>query len=289
MKDYLAGNESSFLRKIDIRLKIIFAFVLSGLVVLVDSLPALTILTFAGLLFYLATKPNISQIKLMCLTIIPFIWGLMVSQGIFYNRFPRTVLFELLAPNMLFNDGLRIYIQGVHYGLIQSLRMVAMVFTGYAICFSTPVDTFLQGLIALKIPFSISFMAATAMRFIPVAAREFTIVRDAMKLKGYQPFKNGITHTIKMEVLALRPILTGSIRRSEEIALSIITRGFTFENERSSLHEHRFKAHHWLVIILFFSILIAVFAIKLLFWLYQLEIYYTPELRSLYSFSRNWL
>jgi energy-coupling factor transport system permease protein len=217
------------------------------------------------------------------------VWGLMFSQGLFYAMEPRYVLINLIPPNPLFKYGLNLYAQGIHYGAVQSLRMVAASLTGFAICFSTEPDQFLRGLLSIKIPFSLSFMAVSAIRFIPIVAQETATVRHAMRLKGYRPFKCGIQDTIQSEIAVLRPVLAATIRRSQEIALSIQTRGFSMDSRRSSWIESTLSDKQKVVLLAILIILLAATAIKMAFLLYQWELFYCAWLRPVYGFVRTYM
>ncbi|NQT14648.1 MAG: energy-coupling factor transporter transmembrane protein EcfT [Planctomycetes bacterium] len=282
-------NATSPLGRLDVRLKMAIAFSMSLLVVLVDSVPMLATVAVAGVLLFLLGWPNVSQVKLVCVTLALVVWGLMLSQGIFYSRFPRHALVVLVQPNWLFADGLKVYAEGLHHGLVQSLRFTAMGLAGYAICFSTEPDRFLRGLLAMRVPFSLSFMAVSAIRFLPLVAEEFRAVRTAMRMKGYRPFRGGLRDTIRVEVAGLRPVLAGTIRRSQEVALSILTRGFTLDAKRTSLYHERFRAWHWVALTGMITVVGAIGLCKVLFWLYEHEVYYAAGLRPLYSLVRNWL
>ncbi len=285
-----------FIRKIDspvgrmdVRLKMVFGFSMSLVAIMVDSLLTLSAAAMIGIIFFILSRPNITQVKLVLFSIGLIVWSLMVSQGMFYNQFPRNVLVVLMEPNMFFREGLHIYQQGIYHGLIQSFRFIAMIFTGYAICFSTEPDRFMTGLLAIRVPFSLAFMSVTAIRFLPVIVNEFKTVRTAMYLKGYRFFQFGICHLIKTEISALRPIIIGTINRSQEVALSILTRGFDIEGSRTSLYEERFKPHHWVILTGLVVFIGGLLYCKVMFWLYQSEVYYMVELRPLYAFVRNWL
>jgi len=287
--DYFNRNSDSPFGMLDVRLKMTLGFAISVLVVIVDTLVPLCVCAFAGIICFALCRPNKKQILLVGITTLLMIWGLMISQGLFYAQVPRHAIVVLLDPNLFFKTGLKIYAEGIHYGAVQSLRMIAATLAGYAICFSTEPDQFLRGLRAVRIPFSLSFMAVSAIRFIPVVAQEIVTVRNAMRLKGYRPFRYGFIDTVRSEISALRPILAGTIRRSEEMALSIQTRGFSIIGKRSSWVETTFSQSNK---ILLWSILGFVFMVvicKTLFWLYQWEILYTPALRPLYGFVRYWL
>jgi energy-coupling factor transport system permease protein len=282
-------NTSSPLGRLDVRLKLAIGFFMSLLVVLVDRLPTLAACAGIGLGLFLASRPNASQVKLAAVTSLLVVWALIFSQAIFYNRFPRRALVVLVEPNWFFADGLKIYAEGISYGMIQSLRILAVGLSGYAICFSTEPDRFMRGLLAMRVPYSLSFMAVTAIRFLPLVAEEFRAVRTAMRLKGYRPFRGGIASTVRTEVASLRPILAGTVRRSQEVALSILARGFALDAKRTSLCEDRFRAWHWAVLLGMIAVVAAIAACKVLFWLYQHEVYYAAGLRPLYALVREWL
>ncbi|HOZ45708.1 MAG TPA: energy-coupling factor transporter transmembrane component T [Candidatus Hydrogenedentes bacterium] len=277
------------LGRLDVRVKLALGFFISVQVVLAGSPPCLAILALMGLTIFALAWPTRAQLGLTAASLGLLIWGTVLSQGFFYSEYPRTVLVQLVPSNGLFRDGLNIYREGLRYGLIQSLRLAAVMLTGYAICFTTDPDRFLRGLLAMRFPFSFAFMAVTAIRFIPMAAHEFGTVRTAMRLKGYRPFQLGLRDTVATEIAGLRPVLAGAIRRSEEVALSIVTRGFAFGRARTALHEERLKPWHWGILAVMGGMLVGVAACKVLFWLYLSQIYYTSDLRDLYNFTRQWL
>jgi energy-coupling factor transport system permease protein len=287
--DYFNRNTKSPFGVLDVRLKMAIGFAVSLLVILVDTLASLSFCALLGTCCFVLCYPNRKQAGLVGITTALIVWGLMFSQGIFYTNEPRHALFTLLPPNPIFTSGLKVYSQGVYHGAVQSLRIIAATLSGFAICFSTEPDKFLRGLLSVKIPFSLSFMAVSAIRFIPVVAQEISTVRNAMRLKGYRPFSRGLADTVVSEIAVLRPVLAGTIRRSQEIALSIQTRGFSMNGRRTSWTESslttRDKCALWLIGI----VVLAVTTGKTLFWLYQWELFYSAWLRPLYGFVRLWL
>ena len=80
-------NAASRLGRLDVRLKMAIAFSMSLLVVLVDSLPMLGAVAAIGLVLFLLGRPNAAQVKLIGVTLVLVVWGLILSQGIFYSRF----------------------------------------------------------------------------------------------------------------------------------------------------------------------------------------------------------
>ncbi len=287
--EILSRNIRSPFGRLDVRLKLSIGFSMSVLAVLADSLVLLATLLLIGAVVFQLSRPNRSQVRLVLWLCVLLVWGLMFSQAIFYNRFPRDALLTVLEPNWLFRDGLRIYRQGIEYGTMQSFRMLAIGLVGYAVCFSTEPDEFLNGLVAFRVPFSLAFMAVSAIQFVPVLAAETQQIRGAMRLKGYRPLRRGMRQTVATEIGALRSVLAGTIRRSEEKALSILTRGFDLDSPRTFLHRERLKPAQWTAGLALLFAVLALASVKVLFWLYQHQICGTSELRALYGFARAWL
>jgi energy-coupling factor transport system permease protein len=289
MTAFIGSNSHSVMGRLNVRLKLALGFSISTMAIAVDSLSFLIGLMLTGALIFIATMPSRVQVRLIALLCLLIVWGAMFSQAIFYNQFPRDILFTVIDPNSILRDGLHVYTQGIYYGAVQSFRMIAVLLTGYAICFSTSDDQFLRGFVALKIPFSISFMAVSAIQFVPVAMAEFRQVRTAMRLKGYRPFKTGFRRTLKTELGSLGTILAGTIRRSEEKAVSILTRGFSVNGVRSAFREDTLSIKEKAAIFAILSTVGGIVAMRMLFWCYQYQLFYRPELRWVYGFVRNWL
>ncbi len=285
----LDRNDKSPFGRRSVILKLAICFGTSLMVVLLDSVISLAFLTTASAGVFLLSRPSRAQARLVLFLFAFIVWGVMVSQAMFYNRFPRDILFTILPPNPMMTEGLRIYVQGIEHGLIQSFRMIAVGFCGYAVCFSTEPDDFLKGFVALKVPFSLAFMAVSAIQFIPVAAEALLETRTAMRLKEYRPLKRGLRQTVRTEIGALRAVLAGTIRRSEEKSLSILTRGFDFDGKRTFLNEERLPAGERTALVFMAAAVLTLSTAKTLFWLYEHEIWGASSLRELYAFTREWL
>jgi energy-coupling factor transport system permease protein len=283
------GSDQSPMGRLNVQLKLALGFGMSVLAVSAENLLFLTGLMLLGVLLFFCARPSWLQAKLIFVLALLVMWGAMFSQAIFYNNFPRDILFTIVEPSSVIRDGIQVYTQGIYYGAVQSFRMVSVLLTGYAICFSTSDEQFMRGFLALKVPFSISFMSVSAIQFVPVAIAEYRQVRAAMRLKGYRPFKTGIRHTLKTEIGGLGTILAGTIRRSEEKAVSILTRGFDVKSTRSNFRQDTLSTTERLVMVAMLVVVCSVISMRGLFWCYQHQLFYFPELRWAYGFVRDWL
>ena len=278
--------------KFDPRTKLIATLSISLLAISLDHPITLAILATLSFCALLLSKPQLKQLKMILLFIVLTCWGVIISQGIFYQAFPRTILLTIIPPfriGTIHLGGLYIYVQGLFYGLVQSLRFAACLLSGVALCISTSVDDLFLGLVSLKIPYAISFLAIVAVRFLPIFAEEMENVRASMKLKGYKPFKKGILMTIKSELYTIVPVLTGAIRRSREVADALLSRGFNPLANRTQYKTLSWSLWEKGIISLFFLCAITIATVKILFWLYVNQILYFSTLRPLYGIVRFYM
>lgn len=147
-------------------------------------------------------------------------WSLMATQGLFYEGLPRTALLRLLPPAWFpFGEppGLYVYREGLVYGLLQSLRGLALLLIAAGVVGRYGLEELSRGLRALGLPGPIGLLAVLAVRQVPLLAAEARTVWIALRLKGLPP------------AAALRaglvPLLAGHVRRADETAAALWSRG----------------------------------------------------------------
>jgi energy-coupling factor transport system permease protein len=263
-------------------------FVVSGLGVLLDQPVSLAALSAFSVVIFLASRPASSWLKGYTLLLVTTVWGLVVSQGLFYQDFPRTILFCLIPPSETFS-GLRFIKEGFRYGLIQSLRFVAALSAGAYLVNSTSSEMLFRTVSALPLPRGLSLLAAAAVRFLPGVGQDLRLVRQALRLRGYRPFRRGLLYTLRTELSVIYPLLVRAVRDSRAVADTLLTRDF--DPLRPSQRAFLPPCPRREIILLFslFAILLAVAVLKCLFWAYIQGVFYAEGLRPLYAFVRDYL
>ena len=132
-------------------------------------------------------------------------------------------------------------------------------------------------------------MALAAVRFLPAVSRDFELVRQALRLKGYRPFKRGLIYTIKVEALTVYPLLAKAVREAHLLADALLTRGFDPLKPPSRVFLSPWVKKERVLVFILGAVVLAVFTAKVLFWLYLQEIFYAETLRPLYAFVRHFL
>ncbi|OAG27761.1 hypothetical protein TH606_05245 [Thermodesulfatator autotrophicus] len=268
--------------------KFSLVFVISGLAVLLDKPLSLAVLAGLATFVFLASRPSKTWLKGYFIIVATTVWGIMLSQGLFYQGFPRTILFCLIPPGKSFS-GLCFIREGFLYGLVQSLRMVAGLSAGAYLVNSTSTEMLFRTVSALPFPRGLSLLAAAAVRFLPRVASDLRLLHQSLGLRGYRPFKRGLLYTLRTELAVVYPLLSRAIRDSRSVADTLLTRGF---NPLSS-GKYRFLPvwpwHEKLATILIFVLLFGIFLVKIVFWAYLQGVYYEESLRPLYALVRNYL
>ena len=274
--------------------KIVLLAIVSCLVILLDSPIALFVCFLVSLCLQVSIPPSWRQIRLLLLFIGLGTWGLIYSQGIFYNQFPRTVIFTLIHKDIPIigevTGGIHLYREGLFHGAVQSLRFNTMLTVSCFIIWTTQPRDLLLALVKLRVPYSLAFMVTTGLRYIPLIGSEAQTVIRSQRLRGFRYLQLNILHTIGGILNSLRPILTNNIRRATHLSEAVESRAFspdTAEVHRTSLRGLKTRWQDVFLIVALLVCLLGVISLKGVYFLYANGIYYASWLRGAYTFARE--
>lgn len=280
----------SLLERLDPRVKLV-AMVCASLLAVsleqLESLLAFTLLCALPLPFLRATR---AQLKALLVVVMLTTWGTVLGQAFFYGRLPRTVILTFWEGGQVLGipiPTLELYLEGVKHGLLQSLRFTGLLLLGAAVSLSTSPERLLLGLTRLRVPYALSFMAVTALRFLPLVSAELQTVLAVRRLRGYRPLRRGIRATVRVELGTFKPVVARALRRASSLAVSLTLRGFDPLVSRTSARELRLGRGEWLGLVGLLGVTIPVVLGRFLFWLYVNELFYHPGLREVYTLVRE--
>jgi energy-coupling factor transport system permease protein len=300
----LSMTRDSWLSALDPRLKLAALAAISLVGVLVDSLPALAAVFAAAMLLAGGLRLRPRAWLLVIGILLATAWGTVLSQAIFYGGASRSVLLTLVPPGEILGwsyAGLGLSREGAVYGLVQSLRILAVTLAGLAVCISTSPERLVAALSRLRVPVAISFMTVAALRFVPTMIEEWATVRRAARLRGAggrrqrlsarwrTPRWSGWSRRWKLELALLLPVLAASLRRANALATAITCRGFDATQRRTFYPELRFSIAQRTALVGIALLVGSVSVVKSLYWLAEGHLYRTAALERLYQFARDWL
>jgi energy-coupling factor transport system permease protein len=240
------------------------------------SLGVLALATWAAAL----TRPRSAGWRLRLLAALLLLaWSTALSQALFWEGQPRTPI----------HLGLTFYREGFLHGLVQSLRFGAVLGAGVWLSTGTPPDRLIAALLALRLPFGLALMGATAMRFVPLVTEEVLAVRQARARRGRLIWRRSPAAWLREEAALLRPIAARALRRARTLAESLEARGFHPTAPRAVREPLRFRRSDWLIGVGAGLGTSAIVLARLLYVAYGVEVYYSPGLRPLYAAVRAWM
>lgn len=278
---------------LDARTKIGIMMITGCVVIILDSPSALLTGFLASLILIAVSKPTRRQLKFLFGILFFTTWGIVYSQGIFYNESPRTVLLTFISPEFPFlgklTGGIRLYREGLFHGILQSIRFNTTLTVGCFIVWSTAPRELLIALGQLRVPAPLAFMVTTALHFLPGIANETAIVLRSQRLRGFRYLRLNLLTTARGILNSFRPILASNIRRATHLGESVESRGFSPDTAvtRTSLHTTKCRTLDVIILAGLATCLISIVILKTLYFCYAHGIYYASWLRHVYTFTRE--
>ena len=245
--------KDSFGHRLDPRAKIFFAVYLMVLSVFTTSAGFYLALILGLLLLLQLSRISLGMVQR---NIRPF-FILIIITALYH------LLFSARDTATVFNIfGFRLTEGGLTMAAGFSLRV--LVFVGIAFFLSLtimPTDladslvNWLKPLKKFRVPVNdIGLILFIAIRLIPVLAEELDTIRKAQMVRGVD-FSGGLVKKARKLAFLLIPVFQSALRRADDLALAIESRGYISSAERSSYRIFKMQTADWLF--LAFSILTA--------------------------------
>lgn len=287
-----AMPSDTVIHRMDSRTKLMILMAFAITAITIDSSRTLFILFSLTLAMHGMARSSLARWRILCVFILLGMWGAMVSQGLFYNQEPRTIVACLVSPLTglvgSLTGGIFLYREGLEYGAIQALRTGIMLSLGLLLCWTSDPRQLLRSFLSWKMPYELAFMLITSLRFLPVVFEETAVVLTAQRLRGFEPYKAlSPKKLIQTAFQTLFPILARTLRRGATLAFSVESRGFGRETRLIEVEQ-------WPILEKYFarSILVILMMLVLLKVLYALQfngIFYVAQCPGLYEVIKFWM
>jgi len=127
---------------------------------------------------------------------------------------------------------------GLLYGLTVGLRLNCFVLVAVIFLTCTRIEDFTFGLSRLGLPFVVSFALSLAFRLTPLFMETGQTIVMAQKARGLDLDSGGPLKRIRRYVPIIIPILVSSLRRADQLAVALESKGFGSGVKRSMLAEY---------------------------------------------------
>ncbi len=146
--------------------------------------------------------------------------------------------------------------EGLYNGSLISLRLILLLMASSLLTLTTSPSRLVDGLEKLLFPFSkigvpvqdISMMIMLSLHFIPILWQEADRILKAQIARGINFYKGNILQRGRQLIPMAIPLIMGSFRRADNLALAMEIRHYHSERPRTSLYPNTLKLADYLTL-----------------------------------------
>lgn len=149
------------------------------------------------------------------------------------------------------------------HGLANALRLIALFVLAMFSGSSTSGADFVRALVQhLRVPYRFGYAGLAAFRFVPRFRQERESIRRAHRARG-MAFGRGIGGWFRRQKSSLVPLLAGSMRHADRVALAMDARGFGYAATRTERQPLRIVPGDWLFLVVGLALFATCFVVGL--------------------------
>ncbi|MCI8479054.1 MAG: energy-coupling factor transporter transmembrane protein EcfT [Oscillospiraceae bacterium] len=229
---------TSFLHRLDARVKIILLLMLTILVFMTRNFPVLAVIFVFLLLGWKISGIPMRELGGYLKLLVGLIAFVVLIQCLFQRG--ETSLIDPILPEFLpLVGGMgRITVEGVQFGLLLGFRLLVIMCLMPLVIMCTRIRELSLGFVKLGVPYRIAFMITTALNQVPLLQDEITTITDAQKLRAFTVFEDGTPlKKLKAYPTLVIPLVMGAMKKSMLIGTAMDVRAFGSRKGRSYLHD----------------------------------------------------
>jgi energy-coupling factor transport system permease protein len=250
-------DKNSFIHRIDPRVKLFLLVPILLLAIASNGVVTLLfVFSFVIMLYVLARIPRYryKAILIVCLlsSISFFFFGSFFYFGFYhYPESSITIWLWIFRPeqaeslpiigpiilSLTQGRGIVLCKEGFIWGTVTALKFLIALFSSNLMIMTTKPKEILLALNKLGVPIKLTFVAMTALRFVPVVMEEWYVTLNAQQARGLKIKKLDIKGVLSTLTTTLSTLIVNSIRRARILALAMETRAFGANVKKVSYHE----------------------------------------------------
>jgi energy-coupling factor transport system permease protein len=127
--------------------------------------------------------------------------------------------------------------EGFLWGIVTTLKFLIALFSSNLVIMTTKPKEILLALNKLGVPIKLTFVAMTALRFIPLIMEEWYVTLNAQRARGLKFKMLDVKGTLGALTSILSTLVVNSIRRARILALAMETRAFGANEKKVTFKE----------------------------------------------------
>lgn len=125
------------------------------------------------------------------------------------------------------------------YGITICLRLNCFVLAAIIFLTCTPIEDFTYGLYRMGPPFAVSFALTLAFRLTPLFMETAQAIAMAQQARGLDLDSGGLFQRIRRYVPIIVPVLVSGLRRADQLAVALESKGFGMAGRRTTIMAFR--------------------------------------------------
>lgn len=150
--------------------------------------------------------------------------------------------------------------EGFDKGLQYFFRITIMVLASFILIWTTDIRDLMVGLVSIGMPYRYAFTVFMALRFLPVVQQEVDAVKSAHAIRG-RASRSPLQHRFRLWQRYMFTVIVNGLRKAENTALAIESRGFGAYPDRTFVKEFRWSAVGIVILVIYL-----LFGIGLVLW-----------------------
>jgi len=237
------------LSNIDPRSKLIFVFLFSFFVFLIDKFPAVVCLLLSLIIFRIAAnipfrgKKHIGNLSLLAAFVV-------LMQTIF-GAGENFILKPLFPPSFPLLGGMgSLKWEGLLFGIVIVCRLFALALILPVLTETTPLEKIARGICSFGFNYRSAFIFTTAFNMIPLFEEEGRLLIDAQKLRGTRSFERGSSFFARMKAYPalVVPLVLGAMRKAKSSSVAMDSRAFGVYKKRTWLEQPKMNVYDFIFI-----------------------------------------
>jgi energy-coupling factor transport system permease protein len=257
-------ERDSIFTRLDFRPKLVMIVVLSIVAFVWESPLTLAALTLLILIACVVAGVKLGYLRLIIKVMLPFFLLLLLTHG-FWNveqvkmltgHKDLTPIFSFPKNWWLIGGGM-LSVEGFLYGWAVIFKTLAMVLVLPLAIFTTEVDDMVVGMVRAGIPYKLTFIFSSTLRFFPILFEEIQSIIEAQRLRGLAMEKMNPVQRVRVYAKVAVPLILGAMVKSQQLEVVLQAKAFTGSPQRTYLHESVLVSADYVVISLFAVLFVA--------------------------------
>lgn len=268
MSRFMTTARRSFLSHLDFRPKLVWAAVISFTAFLWESPVANLGLASALLALCVFAGVEGRHVRLLFKVMTPFFVLVLLTHG-FWNVEQVKALsgHTNLTPAVTLPRGLWLIggasasVEGLLYGVSVVARTLSLVLVVPLALFTTEVDRMIVALVRARVPYRLTFVFSSTLRFFPLLFDEIAAIIEAQRLRGLALERLGPFARVRVYARIAVPLILGALVRAQQLEVVLQSKAFSATGERTYLHDVSMTRRDWIALTLGVAALLAVVAL----------------------------